>query len=55
VSLSGTCRVDDITPDNTVISTQLYDTNLIKVTTGSVRDTTKRTWAQKLLDAFNPF
>jgi flagellar L-ring protein FlgH len=55
VILSGVCRVDDIAPDNTILSTQLYDTNLVKMTTGSVRDTTKRTWAQKLLDAFNPF
>jgi flagellar L-ring protein precursor FlgH len=55
VILSGICRVDDVAADNTIISTQLYDTNLVKMTTGSVRDTTKRSWAQKLLDAFNPF
>ncbi|HEY1628545.1 MAG TPA: flagellar basal body L-ring protein FlgH [Tepidisphaeraceae bacterium] len=55
VILSGICRVEDVTPDNTVISTQMYDTNLTKLTTGAVRDTNRRSWAQKLLDVFNPF
>jgi flagellar L-ring protein precursor FlgH len=53
--LSGICRVEDVTPDNTVISTQMYDTNLTKVTTGAVQDTTRRGWLPKLLDAFSPF
>jgi flagellar L-ring protein precursor FlgH len=53
--LTGTCRVEDVTADNTVLSTQLYDLNLNKVHKGAVRDTTKRGWIPRLLDVLNPF
>ena len=54
-TLSGICRAEDVTPDNTVLSTQMFDKNLSKTHTGAVRDTTKRGWIPKLLDALNPF
>ena len=53
--LSGTCRVEDVTPDNTVLSTQLFDKDVSNVNKGAVRDTTKRGWVPKLLDVVNPF
>lgn len=53
--LSGTCRAEDVTPDNTVLSTQLYDKNVTKTHTGAVRDTTKRGFVPRLLDVINPF
>jgi flagellar L-ring protein precursor FlgH len=53
--LSGVCRVDDVTPDNTILSTQMFDKNVTKSHTGAVRDTTKRGWLTKLLDVINPF
>src|SRR3954453_3291318 len=53
--LSGTCRAEDVSADNTVLSTQLFDKNVSKQHTGAVRDTTKRGWVPKLLDALNPF
>ena len=53
--LSGICRVEDITPDNTVLSTQIYDKDVAKTNKGALRDTTKRGWVPKLLDAVNPF
>jgi flagellar L-ring protein FlgH len=53
--LTGTCRVQDITPDNTVLSTQIYDSNIEKKTTGALRDTTKRGWMPRILDWINPF
>jgi flagellar L-ring protein precursor FlgH len=53
--LSGICRVDDITPDNTVLSTQIFDKDLTKTHKGAVNDTTKRGWVPKLLDVVNPF
>jgi flagellar L-ring protein precursor FlgH len=53
--LSGTCRAEDITPDNTVLSTQLYDKNVTKTHKGAVRDTTNRGWVPRLLDVLNPF
>lgn len=53
--LTGDCRAEDVMPDNTVLSTQLYDLELIKNNSGSIRDVTKRGWLTKLLDAVNPF
>ncbi len=53
--LSGVCRVQDIQPDNTVLSTQLFDLELRKTHTGVVRDSTKRGWMPRALDWLNPF
>jgi flagellar L-ring protein precursor FlgH len=53
--LTGTCRAEDVTADNTVLSTQLFDRNVSVQHKGAVRDTTKRGWVPKLLDALNPF
>lgn len=53
--LTGICRAEDVAADNTLLSTQLYDLELDKSNKGAVRDTTKRGWVPKLLDAINPF
>ena len=53
--LTGICRVQDITPDNTVLSSQLYDKDVRKKHSGAVRDATKRGWVPRLLDWANPF
>jgi flagellar L-ring protein FlgH len=53
--LTGICRVDDITADNSIQSTQLYDLELQKNHKGDVRQATKRGTLGKLLDVFNPF
>ena len=53
--LVGTCRTEDITPDNTVLSTQLHDLNLEKHTRGAVRDATRRGFIPRLLGRLNPF
>jgi flagellar L-ring protein precursor FlgH len=53
--LTGTCRAEDVQPDNTVLSTQVYDLELTKTHKGAVRDATKRGWIPRLLDALNPF
>ena len=52
---SGICRVEDITADNAILSTQLYDMEFTKQTRGEVRNTTKKGWIPKLLDFVNPF
>jgi flagellar L-ring protein FlgH len=52
---SGMCRVEDLTPDNTVLSTQLYDLDFTKMNKGQVRSTTKTGLVHKLLDFINPF
>ena len=53
--LTGTCRVEDVSADNTILSTQLFDLQLEKNHNGAVRDATKRGWFLKFLDALNPF
>ena len=53
--LTGTCRAEDVTPDNTIVSTQLYDLELQKNHKGDVRNATKRGLIPKLLDFINPF
>lgn len=55
VILSGVCRAEDITADDTVLSTQLHDLTVRKTHKGAVRDTTKRGWVPRLLDVLNPF
>jgi len=52
---SGMCRVEDLTPDNTVLSTQLYDLEFSKMNKGQVRTSTKTGLVHKLLDFINPF
>jgi flagellar L-ring protein precursor FlgH len=53
--LSGVCRVEDLTPDNTVLSTQLFDLEFTKNNKGQVRNTTRTGGLAKLLDFLNPF
>ena len=53
--LSGICRADDITPDNTVLSTQLAGLTLSKQTKGEVHDGVKSGWLNGLIDKVNPF
>jgi flagellar L-ring protein FlgH len=55
VTLTGTCRVEDITADNAVLSNQLYDLTLNKQHKGAVKDTTERGIFTRLLDSINPF
>lgn len=54
-TVTGICRAEDLTPDNSVLSTQLLDLNLDKQTKGSVQRANKKGWMTKLLDAVNPF
>lgn len=42
VVLTGTCRKDDVSANNTVLSTQIYDMRLIKEHTGELRKATKK-------------
>jgi flagellar L-ring protein precursor FlgH len=54
-TLTGTCRAEDVSPDNSVLSTTLHDLNVKKNSKGAARDTTKRGWIPRLLDFINPF
>ena len=55
ISLTGECRIDDISPDNTILSTQLVDSRFKRESTGSVRDSMRRGWAYRIWDAIRPF
>ncbi len=53
--VTGTCRVDDITIDNTVLSSQLYDLHVTKQHTGELRRSTKKGPLTKLMDTIFAF
>ncbi len=55
IILSGVCRVTDIDATNSVLSTDLQDLDLQKITTGAIHDTTKRGILHRILDFLNPF
>jgi len=54
-ALTGTCRAEDITADNTILSTSLHDQELTKNHKGTVRNASRKGWGGKLLDALSPF
>lgn len=53
--LSGVCRSEDITIDNTVLSTQLAELKVGKDTAGEVRDGMKAGWLGRFIDKVSPF
>ncbi len=53
--LSGICRAQDVTADNSILSTQLFDLDLAKTARGPVNDSIKRSGVHKFLDWLNPF
>ncbi len=53
--LTGICRAEDLSPDNTILSTNVHDLNIETTHKGAVRDNTKRGLIPKLLDVINPF
>ncbi len=55
MTLTGVCRSVDVTPDNTVLSTQLADLDLKVKNSGAVRDGSSRGWLLKILDKIKPF
>jgi hypothetical protein len=55
MTLTGVCRSEDVTADNSVLSTQIAELTLIEKNEGAVRDATRRGWIPKLLDWVAPF
>jgi len=53
--LSGICRAADISADNTVLSTQIYDLDLQKNHKGDVKDAVSKGWLPRLMQLVNPF
>lgn len=54
LTLTGHCRSTDVTPDNTVLSTQLADKNIVVENAGAVRDGSRRGWVTSILDWLRP-
>ena len=54
-SLTGTCRSQDIGPDNTVLSRNLIQSHIKKIDLGHVRDGYSRGWLTKFVARIKPF
>lgn len=55
ITLTGTCRTEDVTPDNTILSSQIADLRLIEDNKGTMMDSTRKGWIPKLLDWTRPW
>jgi flagellar L-ring protein precursor FlgH len=55
ITLTGVCRSLDVSPDNTVLSTQLADLTITVEHAGAVRDGTRRGWVPRFFDWLRPF
>jgi flagellar L-ring protein precursor FlgH len=54
-TLTGECNADDVTPERSILSTQVYDLKIDMPDAGAVRDATRRGWLMKLIDFARPF
>lgn len=55
MTLTGTCRSRDVTPQNTVLSSQIANLEVDVTDMGAVRDATRRGWFKRGLDLLRPF
>jgi flagellar basal body L-ring protein FlgH len=55
VTLTGVCRSLDVSPENTVLSTQVADLTINVEHAGAVRDGTRRGWVPRFFDLLRPF
>ncbi len=55
ILLTGTCRKDDISASNTVLSTQIYDLQLVKEHKGELRRATKKGLLTKVFETIFNF
>jgi len=55
ITFTGTCRKQDVTADNTILSTQVADKSVAVVNEGAVRSASRRGWIPRLIDLVRPF
>lgn len=55
ITLTGMCRSEDVTPDNSILSTQVAELTIVEANHGAVRDGTRRGWVPKIMDWLRPF
>lgn len=53
--LTGVCRKEDVSNDNTILSTQMADLRVDKQTSGELRRAAKKGWLTKLFDGIFAF
>jgi len=53
--VTGTCRLEDITADNTVLSTRLYDLDVLKEHVGELRRASKKGFLTNVFDTIFNF
>lgn len=54
ITLTGVCRKEDVTADNTILSTQIGDKVVTVNNSGALRAASSRGWLHKLLDLLRP-
>ena len=54
MTVTGICRKEDVTADNTILSTQLADKSITVDNQGPLRDVTRRGWLFRMMDFLNP-
>jgi flagellar L-ring protein precursor FlgH len=55
ITVTGVCRSEDVTADNSILSTQIADLVLVEKNKGALRDANSRGWIPKILDWIKPF
>ena len=55
ISITGTCRKEDVSADNTVLSTQIANTVVTVHNEGALDAAARRGWIPRLLDLLKPF
>ncbi|RMF75569.1 MAG: flagellar basal body L-ring protein FlgH [Planctomycetota bacterium] len=55
ITLTGACRSDDISADNTILSTQIASASISVQHTGPARDAARRGWLMRAFDLLRPF
>ena len=55
ITITGTCRKEDVTADNTVLSTQIADKNVVITNEGALRAAASRGWIPWIIDLLRPF
>ena len=54
IAFTGVCRSRDVSPDNTILSTQIFNQTISLQHKGALRDAAKRGWLTRLFDWMNP-
>ena len=55
ITFTGTCRKEDVTANNTILSTQIADKEVVVTNQGAMRAVSTRGWVHRLVDLIKPF